>query len=72
MAALLPLDNMSVEEKIQAMESLWNDLCSRADDMVSPSWHGNILAEREHAVERGQEKFEDWDRAKRNIKKEIS
>ena len=30
MASTLPLDKMSVEEKLQAMESLWDDLCNKA------------------------------------------
>ncbi len=70
--ARLPLDEMSVEEKLQAMESLWDDLCSRADSMPSAPWHGEVLAEREAAQERGEDAFEDWDTAKRKITKDVS
>ena len=72
MASTLPLDKMSVEEKIQAMESLWEDLCSRAGGVVSPDWHGGVLAERDAAHKRGEDEFEDWDEAKRNIRNKIS
>ena len=72
MANALPLDAMSVEEKIHAMESLWEDLCNRAGGVVSPSWHEDVLAEREAAHQRGEDKFEDWDEAKRNIRNRIS
>lgn len=47
MAATLPLEEMSVEEKLQAMESLWDDLCGRAGVISSPDWHEDVLAERE-------------------------
>lgn len=72
MTATLSLDEMSIEEKIQAMESLWDDLRTRAPDMASPDWHGEILAGRQAAMERGEEHFEDWETAKRDIKNRIS
>jgi hypothetical protein len=68
----IPLDQMSVEEKLQAMESLWDDLRARAPDIASPDWHGEILGEREKAIERGDEQFEDWVTAKKNIKSRTS
>jgi len=72
MASTLPLDKMSVEEKLQAMESLWDDLCSRAGVLTSPPWHGEVLAEREAMQQRRDDEFEDWEDAKRNIKKKVS
>jgi adenosylmethionine-8-amino-7-oxononanoate aminotransferase len=67
----LPLDKMSVTDKIQVMESIWEDLCTRADNVPSPSWHQEVLAEREAAIQAGEDGFEDWEVAKRSIKKEI-
>ena len=72
MASTLPLDKMSVEEKIQAMELLWEDLCSRAGGVMSPAWHEDVLAERDAAHKRGEDEFEDWEEAKRNIRNKIS
>jgi hypothetical protein len=72
MASTLPLEKMSVEEKLQAMESLWDDLCSKAAGVSSPAWHENVLAERDAMQKRGNDQFEDWDTAKRNIKNKIS
>ncbi|MDB5580300.1 MAG: hypothetical protein JWR80_5476 [Bradyrhizobium sp.] len=37
MASSLPLKTMSVEEKLQAMDSLWDDLCTNAETRPSPS-----------------------------------
>ena len=62
---------MTVEEKLHAMELLWEDLCSRVGGMPSPDWHGDVLAAREVSHERGQDEFEDWEQAKRNIKNRI-
>ena len=72
MANTLALDKMSVEEKIQAMESLWDDLCRQAGGVVSPSWHEEVLAERDALHKRGDDEFEDWDVAKGNIKNKLS
>ena len=71
MIPILPLDNMSVEDKIQTMESLWDSLLHENMEMASPNWHGNVLAEREAAIERGEIQFEDWETAKEKIRKQI-
>jgi hypothetical protein len=68
MAITLPLAKMTVEEKIQAMESIWEDLCRKSADVPSPTWHANILKERE---QQGEE-FMDWESAKSKIKNDIS
>ena len=62
---------MSVEDKIQTMESLWDSLLHENMEMASPNWHGNVLAEREAAIERGEIQFEDWETAKEKIRKQI-
>jgi len=72
MASSLPLEEMSVEEKLQAMELLWDDLCRRTEGVVSLAWHENVLAERKTALERGDDRFEDWDVAKKDIQSRIS
>ena len=72
MASILPLEKMSVEEKLQAMESLWDDLCSKAAGVSSPAWHEDVLAERDAMQKRGADEFEDWDAAKRSIRNKIS
>jgi len=72
MANTLPLEKMSVEEKLQVMESLWDDLCSKAGVMTSPASHDDVLAEREARHKHVVDEFEDWDTAKRNIKNRIS
>lgn len=71
MTPALPLEKMSVEEKIHTMETIWDDLCHLPNSVESPNWHQEILADREAAIERGDEAFEDWETAKKNIKKQL-
>ena len=42
----LPLTSMTTEEKLQAMEQLWTDLCRDEQQVASPGWHGDVLAAR--------------------------
>ena len=57
------IKNLSVEEKLQMMESLWDSLCA-SPSLDSPQWHGDILAKREQAIVNGSDEFEDWETAK--------
>ena len=71
MASPLPSQEMTVEEKLRAMELLWDDLCRRAGGVTSPDWHEDVLAQRQAAVQRGEDRFEDWETAKRDIKNKV-
>jgi hypothetical protein len=72
MAIHLPLESMSIEEKIQTMESIWEDLCTKADNLPSPPWHEQILNDREEGVKRGEDQFVDWETAKKNIRNDTT
>ncbi len=60
----LPLPNMTRVEKLRAMEELWDDLCQSPEEMSSPAWHGEVLAERTKRLESGQAEFRPWDEVK--------
>ena len=66
------LEDMTMTEKLQAMEMLWDDLYRRTPDFSSPSWHEDILKERETRQAEGKEKFMDWDQAKKDIRDSIA
>jgi len=72
MGITLPLEKMTTEDKIRTMEIIWEDLCKKAESIPSPSWHKDILEERERAIENGKEKFIDWSEAKKQIEDKIS
>lgn len=67
MITTLPLKKMTVSEKISTMEILWDDICRNAPDFTSPSWHGDLLKEREAYLSKGKDEFEDWEKAKKDI-----
>jgi len=67
----IALNKLSVEEKLQLMEALWADLRGRAGASMSPRWHGEILAARAGAIERGEERFVDWEMAKKNLNEKL-
>jgi hypothetical protein len=71
MSTVLDIDQMTLEEKLRAMEALWDDLC-RKDAVPVPQWHKDILDERERQVEEGKAEFSDWDIAKRRINERSS
>jgi hypothetical protein len=58
---------MTLEEKLQTMEILWDDLCRRERDMPMPLWQKNLLDEREILVDQGKARFMDWEAAKKHI-----
>ena len=71
MGMALSVENMSIEEKIQTMETIWDDLCKKAEGISSPPWHEKVLNERENGITNGEEVFIDWATAKKNIDKSI-
>ena len=68
MDAVLPLDQMTTEEKLRAMEALWADLSRKADSFESPAWHADVLRERDQRVAEGKEAYVGWDDAKRELR----
>jgi hypothetical protein len=51
------IDRMSMVERLQVMEQLWDALYREGGDMVSPEWHEVVLADRKARAERGEAKF---------------
>jgi putative addiction module component (TIGR02574 family) len=66
----LPLNEMTVAEKLQAIEILWDDLSRNAGDIPSPAWHEEVLAAREKQIGEGQAKFLSWDEFREDIQEE--
>jgi putative addiction module component (TIGR02574 family) len=57
MPAILDLKQMSRPEKVRLMEEIWQDLSADEQEVESPSWHGEIIAERIAKVEEGKATF---------------
>jgi hypothetical protein len=66
MPITLPLDEMTVKEKLAIMELLWEDLARTPEVIESPPWHKEVLDER--SATEGH--FTDWETAKARIRRE--
>jgi hypothetical protein len=68
MSVHLPLKDMTLHEKLEALELLWEDLARSAQSVESPDWHKETLEERSQRVAQGEARFTDWDKAKAAIR----
>lgn len=64
----LAIQQMSWEEKLRAMEELWESLSGEATRLESPAWHGDVLRETERRYEAGQEQPVDWAIVKQELR----
>jgi hypothetical protein len=65
----LQIEQMSREEKLRALEAIWADLSKDDLELESPAWHEDVLKETEARVTAGKERIEDWQTAKRELRK---
>ena len=63
---------MTAKEKLQAMEAHWDDLSRNPDLLESPSWHEDVLRERDQQLATGEASFMDWEQAKAYIRSRVS
>ena len=64
----LEVKKMSMKERLQAMEILWDSLIDEECEIESPEWHQDILKEREKKIKDGKAEFISLEelRSKRN------
>ncbi|MDN5942679.1 MAG: addiction module protein [Nitrospira sp.] len=72
MSINLPLKDMTLQEKLAVMESIWEDLAHTPEAIESPAWHKDILDERRQRLAEGTARFTDWETAKADIRKKLS
>ncbi|MCE5335719.1 MAG: addiction module protein [Desulfobacteraceae bacterium] len=65
------LDKMTTEDKLAAMELLWDDFCRNPESVPSPPWHADVLSGREKKVLEGKAKFSDLAAVKARIRKSL-
>ncbi len=71
MEVVLPLDKMTISEKLRALDQLWDDLQRTSEKVPSPTWHADVLRAREERVREGKSKFSDWPEAKNRIRERV-
>lgn len=63
------IQQMSWEEKLRALEELWEAITREGDRYESPGWHQEALNETRQREESGSEEPIDWAAAKRELRK---
>ena len=51
------ISKMSVLERLQTMEALWDSLSREPTGIESPKWHEDILSDRKEKIESGNASF---------------
>ena len=51
------ISKMSVLERLQTMEALWDSLTRESTRIRSPKWHEELLSERKEKIEGGNANF---------------
>lgn len=51
------ISKMSVLERLQTMEALWDSLNHEPVEFKSPKWHKEVLSERQKKIEAGDAEF---------------
>jgi hypothetical protein len=67
-----PVSQLSLPEKLNLLEAIWEDLGRNENTLESPVWHEKILKDREAALANGEVTVSDWDGAKERIRREAS
>jgi putative addiction module component (TIGR02574 family) len=63
----ISLDDLSVAEKVQLLERIWENLCQESGDVRSPEWHKEVLDERRRRLEDGSVTVSSWTDAKERL-----
>ena len=62
------IERMSVAERLQAMDQLWDSLTRDSDEIPSPEWHQQVLADRKARAQRGEAKFLTMDQLRSRLR----
>ncbi len=66
------LSELSLPQKLDLMEALWENLSGDDQALESPGWHEEILEDREKALASGVAEVSDWEQARERIRRNIS
>jgi putative addiction module component (TIGR02574 family) len=64
-------DSLSVDEQIDYVQSLWDHIAARPEDVPVPDWHREVLAERLAAHQANGDQAKDWEDFEKNLSAEL-
>jgi putative addiction module component (TIGR02574 family) len=53
----IDIAGLSVAERLDAIEALWDSLAHEGDEIASPDWHRAVLDERQRRIDSGTAAF---------------
>ena len=62
--SITEIKKLSIGERLEVMEQIWESLRGEEQELSSPSWHGPILEERKRKMESGEAAFMTLDQLK--------
>ncbi len=62
------INNMSIVERLQTMEAIWDSLLHENTEVESPDWHNDVLNERRKTIEDGSATLISLDELKASLK----
>ncbi|HEY2975979.1 MAG TPA: addiction module protein [Pyrinomonadaceae bacterium] len=65
-------DALSVDDKIDYVQSLWDRIAARPEDVPVPDWHREIINERLAAHRANNDQGKEWEEVEREITAELS
>jgi len=68
----LPLAKMTLAQKLDLIETLWDDISKDDKALESPLWHEEVLRDRQQALDSDKASVGDWEAAKKRIKRNVS
>lgn len=65
--SIAEVNKLTLREKLQFMEAIWNDLREHVDALDAPKAHRELLDSRRERVASGSASIRDWDQVKHTI-----
>ena len=66
--SIAEIKSISREEQLLAMELLWDELSRQDQEVESPDWHKDVLAERQNIVAEGSAEYLTMDELKKRLR----
>ena len=66
------LSRLTNAERIELLNAVWESIENKDEELESPAWHAEVLAEREAEIQSGEAKFIPWEEAKADILRRTS
>lgn len=66
---LIATESLTRLDKLRLIEQFWEELSLDPQEITSPAWHADALAEAENAVAEGKARFLDWEQAKDQLRR---